>query len=129
MKTINRVDNVLVSKLFKYSVMANSSLTVETKLLKIKTKKEKPIFSKQDEFYSQICNVTLAMTSANLFLLIGRVRFINIQAWLGGFMVKFHGSVLFSLCHKSQGIFLSKTMFKFNHKAMCDYCPLFHKLL
>ena len=30
-------------------------------------------------------------------------------------MVKFHGLVLFSLSHKSQRIFLNKTMFTFNH--------------
>ena len=31
-------------------------------------------------------------------------------------MVKFHGSVPFSLSHKSQGRFLNKTTFNFNHK-------------
>ena len=31
-------------------------------------------------------------------------------------MVKFHGSVQFSLSRKSQGRFLNKTIFKFNHK-------------
>ena len=49
--------------------------------------------------------------------LIGPVRYINIQAWLRDFMVKFHGSVLFSLSHKSQGRFLNKRIFKFNQKA------------
>ena len=38
----------------------------------------------------------------------------RLQAWLRGFMDKFHGSVLFSLSHKSQRIFLDKTMSEFN---------------
>ena len=33
------------------------------------------------------------------------------------FVVKFHGSVLFSLSHKSQGRSLNKIIFKFNHKT------------
>ena len=48
---------------------------------------------------------------------IERVQYINIQAWLRGFMVKFHGGVLFSLSHKSQGGVLNKTIVEFNRKA------------
>ena len=48
---------------------------------------------------------------------IGRVKYVNIQAWLRGFMVKFHGGVLFSLSHKSQGRVLNKTILEFNRKA------------
>ena len=48
---------------------------------------------------------------------IGRVRYINIKAWLRNFMVNFHGSIRFSLCHNSQGRFPNKRIFKFNHKA------------
>ena len=51
--------------------------------------------------------------------LIGRVRFINIQAWIRGFMVKIYCPVLSSLSYKSQGRFLNKIIFQFqfNHKA------------
>ena len=48
---------------------------------------------------------------------IGRVKYVIIQALLRGFMVKFHGGVLFSLSHKSQGRVLNKTILEFNRKA------------